>query len=89
MKPPKENGSDESGTARKQRQVDDKIRDYSFVAAGDSDVVAFSPEDALSYTASGMRDLQHGLYSLFIYYDMVEPVVVDNVKAHIFRTANI
>jgi hypothetical protein len=81
VRPPKENNADNPGLTRKRRQVEDEIKDYLLLRAGESDMVAISPEDAFSYTASGVCDLQRGFYSLFIYCDVVEPVVVGDVKA--------
>lgn len=89
VQPPKESGGAESTTAGKRRQVEDEIKDYTLLAAGDSDLVAMSPEDALSYTASGVCDLQRGFYSLFIYCDIVDPVVVGDVRAPLLRVVNI
>jgi hypothetical protein len=89
VKPPTESGGDEPGISRKRRQVEDEIKDYLLVRAGDSDMVALGPEDALSYTASGVCDLQRGFYSLFVYCDIVEPVVVGDVKAPLLRVVNI
>lgn len=87
VQPP--NGDDNPGPTRKRRQVVDEIKDYLLLRASDSDMVAIGPEDALSYTASGVCDLQRGFYSLFIYCDVVEPVVVGDVKAPLLRVVNI
>jgi hypothetical protein len=89
VQPPKENSVDNPGLTKKRRQVEDEIKDYVLLRAGESDMVAISPEDALSYTASGVCDLQRGFYSLFIYCEVVEPVVVGDVKAPLLRVVNI
>ena len=42
-----------------------------------------------SVTGSNVCDLQRGFYSLFVYCDVVEHVVVGDVKAPLLRTVNI
>ena len=42
-----------------------------------------------SVTGSNVCDLQRGFYSLFVYCDVVEHVVVSYVKAPLLRTVNI
>ena len=42
-----------------------------------------------SITGSNVCDLQRGFYSLFVYCDVVEHVVVGDVKAPLLRTVNI
>ena len=42
-----------------------------------------------SVTGSNVCDLQRGFYSLFVYCDVVEHVVVGDVKALLLRTVNI
>ena len=42
-----------------------------------------------SVTGSNVCDLQRGFYSLFVYCDVVEHVVVGDVKASLLRTVNI
>jgi hypothetical protein len=41
------------------------------------------------YTAERVCDLQRGFYSLFIYCDLVEPIVVGDAKVPLLRTVNI
>lgn len=88
--PPKESGGDDSSmVARTRRQVEDEIKDYLLLTGADSNLVVLSPEDALSYTASGVCDLQRGFYSLFIYCDIVDPVAVGNIRAPLLSRVNI
>ena len=90
VQPPKESGGDDSSmVARTRRQVEDEIKDYLLLTGADSNLVVLSPEDALSYTASGVCDLQRGFYSLFIYCDIVDPVVVGDVRVPLLRVVNI
>jgi roadblock/LC7 domain-containing protein len=54
----------------------------------DNDMVELKP-GKFSYTAERVCDLQRGFYSLFIYCDVVEPVVVGDAKVPLLRTVNI
>jgi hypothetical protein len=77
-------------TRQRRHNVVEEVRGYKLKAVGGSGgYVRMVPEDALSYTASSVCDLQRGFYSLFVYCDIVEPVVVGDVRAPLLRVVNI
>lgn len=48
-----------------------------------------SPLQDTIYTGDNICDLQRGFYSLYVYCDIVEDVVVGDVKAPLLRVVNI
>jgi hypothetical protein len=54
------------------------------------DTIFFGPYDT-NKRIEGRRmiDMQRGFYSLFVYCDLVEPVLVGDMKAPLLRTINI
>lgn len=80
---------DESDDAsRKRRHIVDEFKDYKLhTVAGNRK--RLGPQDALSYTASRVCDLNRGFYSLYVYCSIVEPVVVGDVRAPLLRVVNI
>ena len=51
--------------------------------------IEMSPLQDTYYTGDNVCDLQRGFYSLYVYCDILEDVVVGDVKAPLLRTVNI
>ena len=51
--------------------------------------IEMSPLQDVYYTGDNVCDLQRGFYSLYVYCDILEDVVVGDVKAPLLRTVNI
>ena len=52
-------------------------------------LVELIPFNSYSYTGSNVCDLQRSFYSLYAYYDIVEPTVVEDVKVPLLGWVNI
>ena len=65
------------------------FHDYSGNRDPRDQFIEMSPLQDTYYTGDRVCDLQRGFYSLFVYCDIVEDVVVGDVKAPLLRTVNI
>ena len=65
------------------------FHDYSGNRDPRDQFIEMSPLQDTYYTGDRVVDLQRGFYSLFVYCDIVEDVVVGDVKAPLLRTVNI
>ena len=65
------------------------FHDYSGNRDSRDQFIEMSPLQDTYYTGDRVVDLQRGFYSLFVYCDIVEDVVVGDVKAPLLRTVNI
>jgi hypothetical protein len=83
---------DNDDDARKKRSEHYRIDDYQDyeipVDSSNKDMLRLQPEIARSYTASRVCDLQRGFYSLYVYCNIVEHVVVGDAKVPLLRTVN-
>ena len=65
------------------------FHDYSGNRDPRDQFIEISPLQDTYYTGDRLVGLQRGFYSLFVYCDIVEDVVVGDVKAPLLRTVNI
>ena len=85
---PAEDRPPDDDASRQRRQVVDEFGNYKLQAVENSDK-RLRPDNALSYTASHVCDLNRGLYSLYVYCGIVEPVIMGDVMAPLLRVVNV
>ena len=56
---------------------------------GSDGLIELIPNKAYSYIGTNVCDLQKGFYSLYVYCDVVEHVLVGDTKAPLLRTVNV
>ena len=56
---------------------------------GSDGMVELIPKKAYSYTGTNVCDLLNGFYSLYVYCDVVEHVLIGDIKAPLLHTINV